>query len=263
MKSSFVRGGLAAVVLGGLPVLAANAPGGAAPAAAAPAPAGALAGKVAETMNAASYTYVLVDVAGKKVWAAAPQFPVKVGDTVELADAMPMANYHSKTLNRTFEVVYFSGDVRVNGQRPGGGSSIGEAAILAAAGLPAGHPPAAGAGPAAAPAPKAAPDLKGIKRADGGQTVAEIYAGKKNLAGKPIAVRGRVVKFNAQIMGKNWLHIRDGSGAEGTNDLTVTTQGTAKVGDLVLVTGKLSADKDFGGGYKYGLIVEDAAVKVE
>lgn len=260
MKSSLVLGGLAAVVLGGLPVLAANAAGGAAPAAAAPAPAGALAGKVVETMNAASYTYVLIETAGKKVWAAAPQFPVKVGDTIAVADAMPMMNYHSKTLNRTFDVVYFSGDVRVNGQRPGGVSPVGEAAILAAAGLPAGHPPATGA---AAPAAKAAPDLKDIKRAAGGQTVAEIYAGKKALAGKPIAVRGRVVKFNAQIMGKNWLHIRDGSGAEGTNDLTVTTQSVAKVGDLVLVTGKLSADKDFGGGYKYGLIVEDAAVKVE
>jgi hypothetical protein len=73
-------------------------------------------------------------------------------------------------------------------------------------------------------------------------------------------VRARVVKFNAQILGKNWLHVRDGSGAEGTNDLTVTTAATAKVGDLVLVTGTLATDRDFGSGYKYPLIVEDAKV---
>jgi len=84
--------------------------------AAAPASANVLTGKVAETMNAATYTYVLVDTGAKKAWAAAPQFAVKVGDTVTIADAMPMTNYQSKTLNRTFDVVYFSGNVQVNGK---------------------------------------------------------------------------------------------------------------------------------------------------
>jgi hypothetical protein len=71
------------------------------------------------------------------------------------------------------------------------------------------------------------------------------------------------VKFNGGILGKNWLHVRDGSGAEGTNDLTVTTDAVVKVGDLVLVTGTLASDRDFGSGYKYALIVENAKVKVE
>ncbi len=210
---------------------------------------GALAGKVVETMNAASYTYVLLATGAAKTWVAAPQFAVKVGDTVAAGEAMPMQNYRSKTLNRTFEVVYFSGAVTVNGKSPG--------AAGAAAELPQGHPAIGGAG---APA---APDLSGIIRAPNGQTVAEIHAGKASLAGKAIGVRGRVVKFNAMILGKNWFHLRDGSGAEGTNDLTVTTAAQVKVGDLVLVTGKLATDRDFGSGYKYGVIVEDAAVVVE
>lgn len=230
-----------ALLGGGGFVSAASAPA----AAKAPAEAPALVGKVVETMNAASYTYVLLDSEGKRVWGAAPQFPVKVGDSVTMAGGMPMMNYHSKTLNRTFDVVYFSGDVRVNGARAAG----------AAADLPAGHPPAGGGA--------AAPDLSGIKKAANGQTVAEIFAGKDKLTGKPVAVRGRVVKFNAMIMGKNWLHIRDGSGAEGTNDLTVTTADKAKVGDLVVITGELKANRDFGGGYRYPLIVEDAKVVIE
>jgi len=225
--------------------------------AAATAPAaGGLAGKVVETMNAASYTYVQIDTGAKKVWAAAPQFAVKVGDRVVVADGMPMNNYQSKSLNRTFDVVYFSGNISVNGA-----ATVAPAPAAGAAELPKGHPPMTAAGAmAAAPA---APDLKNIKRAEGGQTVEEIVKGKAKFGGKPIAVRGRVVKFNRAIMGKNWLHIRDGSGGEGTNDLTVTTQATVKVGDLVLVTGTLSVDKDFGSGYKYGLIVEDAKVTVE
>lgn len=200
-------------------------------------------GKVVETMNAATYTYVLIDTGAKKVWAAAPQFAVKAGDTVAVAGAMPMVNYQSKTLNRTFDVVYFSGNVKVNG-------------VGSAPELPKDHPPINGA--AGAPI-----NFTGIKRAANGQTVAEINTGKAKLVGKPIAVRGRVVKFSANILGKNWLHVRDGSGSEGTNDLTVTTAAMTKVGDLVLVTGKLASDRDFGSGYKYSLIVEDATVVVE
>jgi predicted small lipoprotein YifL len=84
--------------------------------------------------------------------------------------------------------------------------------------------------------PSAEVDLAGIAKAEGGQTVAEVYAGKDALAGKPVTVRGKVVKLNTGIMGRNWLHVRDGSGTEGTNDLTVTTQSTPlpKVGDTVL-----------------------------
>lgn len=232
------------------------------PASGAAAQGGGLAGKVVETVNAASYTYVQIDTGTKKVWVAAPQFAVKVGDNVAVAEGMPMNNYHSKTLNRTFDVVYFSGRATVNGVAPAMGG--GGAPMKSAGELPKGHPPMSGAGTVATGgAPAAGPDLKNIKRAEGGQTVAEIVTGKAKFAGKPIAVRGRVVKYNGGILGKNWLHIRDGSGAEGTNDLTVTTSATPKVGDLVLVTGVLATNRDFGGGYKYALIVEDAKVVVE
>ena len=208
----------------------------------APAATGNLTGKVVETMDAATYTYALIDTGAAKAWVAAPQFIVKVGDTLAVADAMPMNDYRSKTLNRTFDVVYFSGNVRVNGKP-----------ALA---------PTATANVSAAAAPKAA-NLANIPRAPNGQTVAEILTGKNKFAGQPIAIRARVVKYNAQILGKNWLHLRDGSGGEGTNDLTVTTNAEVKVGDLVLVTGKLTTDRDFGSGYTYAAIVENATVVVQ
>lgn len=107
-------------------------------------------------------------------------------------------------------------------------------------------------------------DLSGIGKAEGGKTVAEVFAEKDQLGGQAVTVRGKVVKTNANIMGKNWLHVRDGSGAEGTNDLTVTTAAHLPgVGDTVLVTGQVSLNKDFGMGYAYDVIVEDAEVKVE
>ena len=116
------------------------------------------------------------------------------------------------------------------------------------------------------PAPKAAAevDLTGIAKAEGGKTVAEVFAEKDALAGTPVTFRGKVVKTNPDIMGKNWLHVRDGSGEEGTNDLTITTAGTLpNIGDTVVVTGNVTLNKDFGMGYAYDVLIEDAQVAVE
>lgn len=214
-----------------------------------PASAGSYSGKVVETMNAANYTYVLLDTGAAKLWAAAPQFAVKVGDSVAIGNATPMPKFHSKTLNRDFEVVYFTGNVKVNGRASAHGAESAE--------LPKNHPPIAGVGA------KPAVDFSGIKKAEGGKSIAEIYAGKAELGGKPVKVRGKVVKYNANIMGKNWLHIQDGTGSAGSNDLTVTTTAQTKVGDTTIVTGTVSTDRDFGSGYRYSLIIEDAKVTVE
>jgi hypothetical protein len=137
-------------------------------------------------------------------------------------------------------------------------------------------PPAASSPPppaAETPAPPPHPipsaagdtvDLSGIAKAEGGKTIAEVFAEREQLAGETIVFRGKVVKTNAGIMGRNWLHIRDGSGAEGTNDVTVTTtEVLPNVGDTVLVSGALQLNKDFGMGYQYDLIIEDADVTVE
>jgi hypothetical protein len=209
-------------------------------------------GKVVETMDASNYTYVLVDTGKEKQWAAAPQFPVKVGDPITIEDGIPMSNHHSKTLNRDFDVVYFTGRAIVGA--PGPGAPSGKAS------LPQGHPPLTGTGSSA---PSAKVDLTGIKKAEGGKTIAEIYASKPQIAGKEIKVRGKVVKYNAMIMGKNWVHLQDGSGTEGSNDLTLTTAATVKVGDTVLASGTLSVDKDYGFGYQYDMIMEDAKLVAE
>jgi hypothetical protein len=95
------------------------------------------------------------------------------------------------------------------------------------------------------------------------RTVAEIVARRAELKDQPVLVRGKVVKFNREIMGKNWLHLRDGSGsaAEGSNDILVTTMASAKVGDVVTVQGIVRADKDFGAGYSYQVLIEEATLK--
>jgi hypothetical protein len=147
--------------------------------------------------------------------------------------------------------------------------------LLGACGERTSTPPAAEATADATPAampdshpvPTAAPaavDLTGIAKAENGQTVGELYERKAQLSGKPVTVRGKVVKTNENIMGRAWVHVRDGTGAEGRNDLTVTTTDPVPgLGDTVLVSGTLSTDKDLGAGYTYEVIIEDAKIVSE
>lgn len=202
-------------------------------------------GKVLEAIDAAGYTYVRVDLGGKETWAAGPKVAVKAGDTVTLPAGMAMENYHSATLDRTFPVVWFVGGIGTAGSAAG--SSEAEAMAAAHKGV-------------AVPAPAAAAP---VARLEGGRTVEEIVTKASELAGQDIAVRARVVKATFGIMGANWIHVQDGTGAAGTNDLTVTTDAKVAVGDVVVVRGKVVTDKDFGAGYKYAVIVEKAAVVKE
>lgn len=91
--------------------------------------------------------------------------------------------------------------------------------------------------------------------------VADLYAKKDKLNGKKVSVKGKVVKFSPAIMGKNWIHLQDGSGKQGTNDITITTDQKTTIGEIISVTGTLITNKDFGAGYKYEVIIEEAKIK--
>ena len=209
---------------------------------------GGFTGTVAETIKVERYTYVQVDTGKEKIWAATPEFHGKVGDTVVVPAGLVMKNFHSNTLERDFELVHFVGAIS---------SGENDQDFKQQPQMPTVHPPMG------VTSSKPPIDLGKVEKAEGGNTVAEVFAAKEDLAGKQVLVRGKVVKFLPQIMGKNWLHLQDGSGSEGTNDLAVTTTATAEVGDLVLVNGKVSVNRDFGYGYTYEVLVEDAEITVE
>jgi len=224
-------------------------------------------GTILETMDSGGYTYVRLDTGKDKIWAATAPIKVQVGQELTVSLEMPMQNFHSSTLNRDFPVIYFTSRVARGGeplpargavpaQAASGGQDAAAGQAPPAGQMPPGHPPV-GAG-----ATKTVTVTEVIKPAPGGTSVADVWAKRASLGGKQVVVRGKVVKFLAGIMGKNWIHLQDGTGkaADGTNDLTVTTDADAKVGDVLTATGTLAVDKDFGAGYKYGAIVEGATL---
>jgi len=203
-------------------------------------------GVVLATTNASRYTYVQVKADKETIWAAGPVFQVKVGDRVTVGGAMPVANFKSKVLNRTFDKLYMAGSIMPAGE-------VGASCAKGTDQLPAGHP--ALTGKTAAPMV-----IESIQKPSGGKTVAEVWADKSGLSGKTVIVRAKAIKVSKKILGHNWLHVRDGSGVEGTNDLTVTTKDEVAVGDVITLSGTLNTDKDFGSGYRYDVILEDAVV---
>ena len=223
-------------------------------------------GTVLETMPASDYTYMRLKTASGETWAAVNKTKIAKGDKVTVANAMSMDGFESKTLNRKFDKIVF-GVLAAPGGAPD--------ATVAPAALIADHAPAVVPASAsreqmaaqhgqAAGGPADAPDVK-VPKAEGAnaKTVAELWALRAALAGKDVAVKGKVVKVTTGVMGKNWLHVRDGSGSKATkdNDLAVTTDASAKVGDVVTLSGTVSIDKDFGAGYAYPVIIENAKLK--
>ena len=210
----------------------------------------AVTGTVAETIDAGPYTYLRLKTPTGEIWAAVNEAKLKVGAEVTVGHAMWMANFESKTLNRKFDRILF-GSLMNSGE--------------AAAALPPGHPAtSAGAGAVAVvPPPADLTDVK-VEKAAGkdARTVAEIFANKAALKGAEVVVRGRVVKFNPEIMGRNWLHLRDGSGTaeKQDNDITITTTDVVAKGDIVTIRGKVALDQDFTAGYAYPVMLEGAKV---
>jgi hypothetical protein len=206
-----------------------------------------LVGKVAETMESGGYTYINLDQNGKKKWIAIPQTEVKVGQQVTLQPGIEMGSFTSKTLNRTFDNIIFSGGMVSTSA--GGGTS-----------KPATVQQAASTSAVTKPAEK----IK-VEKATGpdAYTVNEIHEKVATLNEKTAVVKGKVVKVSQGIMGKNWIHLQDGTGDPGlgTNKLVTTSQDLPTVGDIVTMKGKIYKDKDFGSGYKYNVIMEEAKIQ--
>lgn len=200
-----------------------------------------ISGKVAETMDAGGYTYFKVAQGSDFVWVASGPQKTKVGDVVSFKAGAVMTDFYSKTLKRTFKKIVFSdGPVKGGTAAPAGKS---------------------------APSHGSKPALLTVKvaKAEGpdAYTVSEIFSRRKELAGKTVLVRGKVVKVSMEIMDRNWVHLQDGTGdpKAATHNLLVTTSEMAAVDEMLTARGTVSKDKDFGSGYKYTVLLEKATFK--
>ena len=194
--------------------------------------------KVMEKIPSSGYLYLQVSENKETFWIAVPAMDVEVGETIYFSKYMVMSDFKSDNIDRTFDEILFVEDARKS-STPDEMKRIhtGSASVEKQ-------------------------DIK-IQPVVNGQSIAEIYNDKSSLNGSVILVRGKVVKFNKQIMKRNWIHIQDGSGDQDNYDLVITTNDEVQVGDIITAEGKLSVNKDFGAGYSFPVIIEEAKIEKE
>ena len=221
-------------------------------------PAGVHSGTIIEVLDADPYTYINVKTENGDVWVAVPRVSVEKGIKVSFNENMRVVDFESKTLGRTFDVVIFSNEIQsdapIEKVEPTNPHTKVDENVSTTAAVPAviETPDATDKNiSTAAPTPTAS--------VEGALTIEQIYAKKDELKGKTIKVVGEVKKASAAIMGKNWIHIQDGTGAEGNNDLIFTSiTDLPAVGDKVVAEGKLATDQDLGYGYFFAVIIEES-----
>jgi hypothetical protein len=198
-------------------------------------------GTVLEVKDVDSYTYLRLKTKEGEVWAAVNRAPVKLGEQVSVENTSEIRNFESKALKKTFPLIVFGVLAGSDKEMLSAHSGVSHA--------------------------QDSTEKIQVPKASGAnaKTVAEIVTQAKDLKDKPVVVRGKVVKFNPGIMGKTWIHLRDGSGnaADNSNDILITAamNTLAKPGDVVTVSGTVRTDKDFGAGYAYKVLIEDATLK--
>lgn len=195
--------------------------------------------KVTEVIQTSSYTYLKFQEEDDSYWAAITRDDNIVdGGTYYYDNSMEMKEFKSKELDRTFESIYFIQEISdkpfpaggMVQQQTKGSNAVGDM------------------------------EIEVIEPVAGGITLGELLGNKSDYSGKTIKVKGKVVKFTPLVMGKNWIHIQDGTRSGGEYDLTVTTSGTCEVGDVVTIEGNIILDQDFGSGYAYDIILENGVI---
>jgi hypothetical protein len=195
---------------------------------------------VEEVLQVAQYTYLRVKEGDQELWLAGNKMDVQTGATVYYEGAMEMKNFESKALNKKFDSVFF---VQTLSTQP--------------IGMP--------VSPHGTDGMKATPQKPSIEKVDvsvapakGGVTISKLYANPSSYDGKTVLISGKITKVNNGIMQKNWVHIQDGTSNGGDYDLTITTNDMVQVGDVVTFQGKVALNKDFGYGYSYKIMLEEA-----
>ena len=188
-------------------------------------------GTVVDTLQGGGYTYLQIDDTKKKYWVAVEGTKVEKGTEVRFTEELRAKDFESKALNRKFDEIVFASNLqyRTNVPEKGNLSLITEQVKES---------------------PYKQKDTMSIK---------EAWENRVSLKDKTIAIRGKVVKASPNILGRNWVHIQDGTG-EGTEvgRIVFTSSELPKVGDIVTAKGVVNVDKDFGSGYSYKIIIENA-----
>lgn len=186
-----------------------------------------------EVMHSEKYTYLKVSDGNRRYWIATASADIEPGTTISYHDGLLRVNFESQEFKRVFDTIYLVNSVRVEGKNPAG-------------------PPT--------PEKDIDADTKNyISEIQGSISLDKLFASRSEYDGKIVTVAGNVIKVNRNIMGMDWVHITDNSIIGGKPaELTITTNSDVSTGQKAVFKGKISLNRDFGYGYRYDILMEEA-----
>ncbi len=190
--------------------------------------------KVLEVLPTSKYVYLKVEEKEEEFWIATTKKEVAVGETYFYKNGILKTNFESKEHDRVFDKVYLVANIVAANH----GNQSNEEPLLNIE-------------------TKNTEINKQIE-VEGSIKISELVSNKEKYNGKEIQISGKCSKLNPNIMGRNWIHIKDGSMDE--FDLVITSEQAVPEGHIVTMKGTVVLDKDFGAGYKYDLIVENGQI---
>ena len=197
--------------------------------------------KVNEVLQANAYTYLNVSENGSDYWIAVSKQDASPGEQYIFEKSLEMTDFKSKDLDKLFERILFV-DNLVSADHAN--QDISEKNIKDHMGRKT----------------IGFDENIHIEKSQDDLTIENLFKNSSTYEGKTVTVKGQVTKVNNNIMNKNWLHIQDGTKFNDNYDLTITSSMNAQNGDIITATGKVVLNKDFGAGYFYKLLIEDAEI---
>lgn len=187
-----------------------------------------------EIQNAGMYTYIKVSENNEEYWVAIPKSEIEIGKEYYYKGGMKMVNFESKELNKTFDTVWF---LDTFFKKDPNKINLGNTQNIVT------------------------PDVTEIIEQPGnGTSVEKLLSDSESFSNKEIVIKGKVVKVNKNILNRNWVHLKDGTGFKDKTEITISTTDTVKLGDVLTFKGLVTLDKDFGYGYVYPVLLENGQV---
>ena len=181
-------------------------------------------------VKAGMYTYVRVSEDNEEYWIAIPEENIEIGQTYFYKGGMKMVNFKSTELNKTYDEVWFLETLYRED--------------------PSNH--------LLKQSKKTSKDLiKIIQQPENGTSIEKLLSDPISFKNEEIIIKGQVFKVNRNILDRNWIHIKDGTTFKDKTQITITSNDSVNIGDVVTFKGVVTLEKDFGYGYIYPVLIEN------
>ncbi len=194
---------------------------------------------IKELLPTPKYIYARVKEGEQLYWIATQKQDLEIGTPYLYNESLLKTQFESKEFDRVFDTIFLVNTLVpkdhgiIEGTFHGSQKSNGKIAVIR---------------DAIAKQDSAAIFMGNVR-------IADLVNDPGKYEGNEVVIKGECIKVNANILDRNWLHMKDGS--KDDYDLIVTSEEKVQKGAQISLRGIVRLNKDFGSGYSYPILIEN------